>query len=48
VVRLLRRKDPWRTDPITIALVFGLRTLEQIEAAFPGRLYDVVMAGAPV
>ena len=37
-------KTAWRTDPITIALVFGLRTLEQIEAAFPGRLYDVVMA----
>jgi len=34
----------WRTDPIAIALTFGLRTLEEIEAAFPGRLYEVVMA----
>lgn len=37
-------KTPWRTDPITVALVFGLRTLDEIEAALPGRLYDVVMA----
>jgi len=37
-------KTPWRTAPITIAFVFGLRTLEQIEAAFPGRLYEVMMA----
>lgn len=35
-------RTPWRTDPIAIALVFGLRTLEQIEAAFPGRLHDVM------
>lgn len=33
----------WRTDPITIALVFGLRTLEQIDAAFPGRLEAVML-----
>ena len=33
---------PPRQHPITIAFVFGLRTLEQIDAAFPGRLYDVV------
>jgi len=37
-------RTPWRVDPITIALVFGLRTVEQIEAAFPGRLYDLLMA----
>jgi hypothetical protein len=34
---------PWRTDPVAIALVFGLRTLEEIEAAFPGRLYELMM-----
>jgi len=28
----------WRTDPITIAFLFGLRSLEEIEAAFPGQL----------
>ncbi len=34
---------PWRTDPVAIALIFGLRTLEEIEAAFPGRLYELMM-----
>jgi hypothetical protein len=34
---------PWRTDPVALAFVFGLRTLQQIEAAFPGRLYDLMM-----
>jgi hypothetical protein len=34
---------PWRADPVALAFVFGLRTLEQIEAAFPGRLYDLMM-----
>jgi HEAT repeat protein len=33
---------PWRTDPITIAFIFGLRTLEEIEDAFPGRLDEVL------
>jgi hypothetical protein len=37
-------KTPWRTDPIAIAFIFGLRTLEEIEKAFPGRLYEVMMA----
>jgi hypothetical protein len=32
----------WRTDPIALAFVFGLRSLEEIEAAFPGRL-DVAL-----
>jgi hypothetical protein len=36
-------RTPWRTDPITIAFVFGLRTLEQIENALPGRLHEVLM-----
>jgi len=35
-------RTAWRTDPAAIAFVFGLRTLEQIETAFPGRLYDVM------
>jgi HEAT repeat protein len=34
---------PWRTDPVALAFVFGLRTIEQIEAVFPGRLYEVMM-----
>jgi hypothetical protein len=32
----------WRVDPIAIAFVFGLRTLDEIEAAFPGRLDEVL------
>jgi hypothetical protein len=36
-------KTPWRTDPVALAFVFGLRTIEQIEAVFPGRLYEVMM-----
>jgi hypothetical protein len=31
----------WRADPVGIASVFGLRTLAELEAAFPGRLHDV-------
>jgi hypothetical protein len=37
-------RTSWRTHPIALALVFGLRTLEEIEAAFPGRLYELMMA----
>jgi hypothetical protein len=29
----------WRTDPIAIAFMFGLRALKEIEAAFPGQLH---------
>ena len=32
----------YRADPIAIAWIFGLRNLEQIEAAFPGRLDKVL------
>jgi len=32
----------WRTDPIAIAFLFGLKPLEEIEAAFPGRLYSAL------
>ena len=28
----------WRTDPIALASIFGLRSLEEIEVAFPGKL----------
>lgn len=34
----------WRVDPIAIAFVFGLRTLAEIEAAFPGRLDETLTA----
>ena len=32
----------YRADPIAIAFIFGMRSLEQIEAAFEGRLYEVL------
>jgi hypothetical protein len=32
----------YRADPVAIAWIFGLKSLEQIEAAFPGRLEDVL------
>jgi len=32
----------YRADPIAIARIFGLRSLPQIEAAFPGRLYEIL------
>jgi len=32
----------YRADPAAIARIFGLRSLEQIEAAFPGRLEEVL------
>jgi hypothetical protein len=32
----------YRVDPITIAFMFGLRSLEEIEAAFPGALYETL------
>jgi hypothetical protein len=33
---------PWRVDPIAIALIFGLRSLDEIEAAFPRNLHEVL------
>ena len=33
----------FRVDPIAIAFIFGLRTLEDIEAAFPGILPDILI-----
>jgi len=32
----------YRVDPIAIAFLFGLRSIEQIEAAFPGALYETL------
>jgi len=32
----------YRVDPIAIAFIFRLRSLEEIEAAFPEKLYDVL------
>jgi HEAT repeat protein len=32
----------YRADPVAIAWIFGLRSLEQIEATFPGRLEEVL------
>jgi hypothetical protein len=33
----------WRTDPIAIAFMFGLRSIEQIEDAFSGELDRVMV-----
>ena len=32
----------WRADPITIAFIFGMKDLEEIDAAFDGKLYDAL------
>ena len=32
----------YRADPVTIAWIFGLKSLKQIEATFPGRLEEVL------
>jgi hypothetical protein len=32
----------YRADPIAVAWIFGLKTLEQIEVAFPGRLDKIL------
>ena len=32
----------YRVDPIAIAFIFRLKSLEAIEAAFPGRLYETL------
>lgn len=34
----------YRADPVAIAFIFGLRSIEEIEAAFPGQLH-VVLGG---
>ena len=32
----------YRTDPIAISFIFGLRSLEDIEIAFTGNLYNTL------
>ena len=32
----------WRTDPLAIAFIFGLKSIEEIEEAFEGKLYEVL------
>lgn len=32
----------WRTDPVTISYIFGMRTLQQIENEFSGQLYEIL------
>jgi HEAT repeat protein len=32
----------WRANPLAIAFIFGLRSLEELEKAFPGRLHEVL------
>jgi hypothetical protein len=32
----------WRADPVAIAFVFGIKSLAEIEAVFPGKLYEVL------
>ena len=32
----------YRVDPVAIAFIFGLRSLEEIESAFSGRLYETL------
>ena len=33
----------YRADPIAVAWIFGLRSLEQIEATFEGNLYNILV-----
>jgi len=32
----------YRCDPIAIALIFGLKSLEEIDEAFDGKLFEVL------
>lgn len=32
----------WRTDPVAIAFIFGLSSLDEIEDAFPGKLFETL------
>ncbi len=36
----------WRTDPLVISFMFGLKSIEEIEAAFTGRLPQVLAGNA--
>ena len=37
----------YRADPISVAWIFGLKNLEQTEAAFEGKLYEVLTQHFP-
>jgi hypothetical protein len=32
----------WRADPLAIAFIFGMRSLEELEMTFPGRLNEIL------
>jgi len=32
----------WRADPVALSFIFGLKTLTEIEATFPGQLYKLL------
>lgn len=32
----------WRTDPVAIAFIFSLKDLEEMEEAFPTKLYEIL------
>ena len=32
----------WRTDPIAIAFIFGLKSIKEIEQTFNGKLYEIL------
>jgi hypothetical protein len=34
----------WRADPVAVAFIFGLRSLQEIEAAFPGEIPRILTA----
>lgn len=34
----------YRTDPVAVSFIFGLKSLEEIESAFPGKIYETLMA----
>ncbi len=36
----------FRADPLTLALIFGLRSLEELDTAFKGKLYEVLTGNA--
>jgi hypothetical protein len=39
-------RTPWRVDPLALAFIFGLKSLADLEKAFPGRLFDLLVGPA--
>ena len=33
----------YRADPLAISFVFGLKSIEEIEKVFPGKIYEVLL-----